>query len=340
MKKQILSLFAVVALSTTVKSQITVNSTDVISVGDLVIQAGDTLISITPTAAGTNQTWDFSALAQHTLDTLRAVDPTTTPLGSNYPTANIALEGTDGSTIYGEKSTGAFEFVGATLYGVPAEQYEKLIEFPATYGNSFTAPRTTYAKASGSDVGQPTADSVEYISKGTKTSSFDAWGTLTTPLGTYSVIRQVSEVIYSDTINVKYSGSWIYGLQTNTDTVYEHQFWTNDASVKFPIVTYQLNAQGNYANKSVSYLKTFSFASIDELNYNKLSVYPNPANDIINFNFDGNINGIAITDVTGKLVYNYTRNRNTVNISNLDYGTYVLSVTSENTIYTSKFIKK
>jgi hypothetical protein len=349
MKKQILTL-AAIALSISVTSQITVTSANVLSVGDLIIQESDTLIAITPSAASpTSQTWDFSTLAQHRADTLRAVDPSTTVYGVNFPTANIALEGSnfnvDGNlfdaTIYAKNSTNSFEFVGASVVGTPAEQYDKLIEFPASYDSSFISPRSTYAKASGNDVGFAGADSVELISEGIKTSTFDAFGSLTTPSGTFSVIRQSNQVISHDTINVMYSGSWLYAIQTTIDTTYEHQFWTNDAGVKFPIVTYQLNDQGSYANKSIKWLRVFSFASVGELEKTKLSIFPNPANDLINLNFEGDITSIEVIDISGKRVLNFkVKSRNSLDISKLDNGTYVLYVRSNNSIYTSKFIKR
>jgi len=62
------------------------------------------------------------------------------------------------------------------------------------------------------------------------------------------------------------------------------------------------------------------------------SIYPNPANDIVTIDSkSGNVNGVRIYDVTGRMVYQEVANvtKLNINISNLPKGLYIINVTTE-----------
>lgn len=69
--------------------------------------------------------------------------------------------------------------------------------------------------------------------------------------------------------------------------------------------------------------------SINELNgtNNKVSAYPNPASNNINFTSASDVTAIEISDITGRLIESYSTNSNSVNIStsSLTPGTYIYS---------------
>jgi len=74
--------------------------------------------------------------------------------------------------------------------------------------------------------------------------------------------------------------------------------------------------------------------NIVDLNH---TVYPNPANDWLNFSLDRiNNNTVVIYDITGKVVHRSTLKTNTINISNLKTGLYFVNVDG----VTSKIMKK
>jgi len=81
----------------------------------------------------------------------------------------------------------------------------------------------------------------------------------------------------------------------------------------------------------------------------QISIYPNPANNLLNIEYNGfentNANNIKIYDITGKEVSNYsvTNNNNTtsqLNISNFESGVYIISIQTQNKIIREKFIKQ
>ncbi|NJM79827.1 MAG: S8 family serine peptidase [Flavobacterium sp.] len=83
--------------------------------------------------------------------------------------------------------------------------------------------------------------------------------------------------------------------------------------------------------------------SNDEFSKDGLSIYPNPAENLLNIQSDFDfINAkVKIFDVSGKIVYsNNDFKDNIIDISNLLKGFYILEINNENKILTKKFIKK
>jgi hypothetical protein len=84
-----------------------------------------------------------------------------------------------------------------------------------------------------------------------------------------------------------------------------------------------------------------SSAGINDLEKNAVRVYPNPANDMVYVVSDFSITDIAITDVAGQVVYNSSNIlNNSVDVSALKSGVYMISIATNSGIKTSRFIKK
>lgn len=85
-----------------------------------------------------------------------------------------------------------------------------------------------------------------------------------------------------------------------------------------------------------------STASVDEYSYSEISVYPNPANDFIKFRLKDNekVNSLNILNLSGqKMLIAYT-NENTINISSLKKGMYLLDIEANNRHFIVRFIKQ
>ncbi|AZB11193.1 T9SS C-terminal target domain-containing protein [Chryseobacterium sp. G0162] len=76
-----------------------------------------------------------------------------------------------------------------------------------------------------------------------------------------------------------------------------------------------------------------------KVNAKALTVYPNPAIDIIKINTSSRIKHIEVYDLTGKKI-NITLNGDKVDVRNLSSGTYLLNIETEGRNFTEKFIKK
>jgi serine protease AprX len=77
---------------------------------------------------------------------------------------------------------------------------------------------------------------------------------------------------------------------------------------------------------------------------NSIFIYPNPANDVLNFDIKNNVqlSTVNIHDISGKEVYRNTNalNTSTINISDLSSGVYFVTFKSDKNSVTKKFIKK
>ena len=119
------------------------------------------------------------------------------------------------------------------------------------------------------------------------------------------------------------------------------------------IYTVEITHKGNLANNSQEYAIIGTGITATTLGSDKfekqvgLSLWPNPASNQVNLSFEENISGKAkaeVFDVTGRMVYkeeilqlskNYS-----FDISNLNQGTYVLKLETNEGLITKRFIKK
>jgi len=76
-----------------------------------------------------------------------------------------------------------------------------------------------------------------------------------------------------------------------------------------------------------------------ETSFDKVQLYPNPVKDVLTVSTSKKVNSISVYNVAGQLVKT-SQNENTVNMSNLSAGVYVVKTDVEGKSETSKVIKK
>ncbi len=80
-----------------------------------------------------------------------------------------------------------------------------------------------------------------------------------------------------------------------------------------------------------------SLAGIEESQIEILSVYPNPASNVLNIN---NLKGnYEVVSIYGEVVKSGTLSNNTIDVSELSTGNYFIKLTNNTTVYQAKFIK-
>ena len=116
---------------------------------------------------------------------------------------------------------------------------------------------------------------------------------------------------------------------------------TNDGS-KLAIGAPKNDANGDYSGQ----VKVFQFTSssgTDDLVEDKLSIYPNPFKDTFTLNsLNNSIKKITITDYTGKIVKTLTNTKqnNSIDLSGVSNGFYMVNVFVNNKVIAKKIIKK
>lgn len=264
--------------------------------------------AFSPGSAGENQTWDYSTLPfDNNGFTLTSVPFSSSPYSSNFPEGNFSLQQSYTSVInyqYYKLTPSSIEAVGSVEDNVPLSYYQdfkKDFEFPFTYGYEYT---DTYQKTTNS--------SIE-----TQIVSYDAYGTLILPTGTYTnVIRK--KTITQGVLNPSYS--W---FQVNPFRM--------------------LLAGGVGSMENVIVYQTINLG-LNQNNINsKFKIYPNPTNGVFaieNFNDSANELTISIYDFSGRIVL-LTRDFKNIDISSFDTGLYLIKITDLNNqiLYTNKLIK-
>ena len=89
----------------------------------------------------------------------------------------------------------------------------------------------------------------------------------------------------------------------------------------------------------LNFYKTYqSYLGVDELKKMKVNIYPNPAKSTIHISSDKPIQSIAIYDMLGRLIR--TETQNTINVSPLAKGNYLLKIKIGDQDLVEKFIKE
>lgn len=332
-------------------SQITIEQADFPQQGDSFYQGADTLVplSITPGAAGADQTWDFSQLRTRQGDSVNFVDPATIQGGNEFPNAFLAVQ-QFGGWAFAETNSNKAEIVGFSGdfsgFGLNMIMHfqnpQTVIEFPAAYQDSYTdtAIIDVSVLAPPGLIPIPGVDSIRFKRFSDITSNIDGYGNLITPLQTYAAIRQsnVEHNVDSIWIHASFLGGWFLapsqaGLVNPSNTI-AHRYNYIIKEIGYSAVS--LTANENDSISRATFLSDPSLccfgAGVEETNINdSFSIYPNPANNEFVIRLD-KISKLAyaVIDITGKEVISGSINETTtrINTSNLADGLYVCRVFS------------
>ena len=102
-------------------------------------------------------------------------------------------------------------------------------------------------------------------------------------------------------------------------------------------------AEDNLSDWSEILIATATNSSIDSYLLNSITLYPNPANDIVNVQCTMyNVQDVEVFDVYGKVIntINVTDNPTRINVSGLANGMYFVRVTTDEGVATKTFVKK
>ena len=108
----------------------------------------------------------------------------------------------------------------------------------------------------------------------------------------------------------------------------------------YHLLCYHVNNNVVYVNPEYNECD-MPFAVEDNSITNEITVYPNPASDVIKILNDNNLNitNVEIIDLTGRTVLS-TDNANDIDISSIPEGQYFVKIIGETTIVRKLFIKK
>lgn len=335
MKKLLLSSFCICMLSA--GAQITLNTSDVGAINKVIFNATDTMPTISIGSAGASQSWNMTALSADIQDTITFLPYSSAP-NSNFSTANLIMKigNMVPAYVYAINSASSLTILGynamlgastVTPVNTPAET---VMNFPTTYNSTFTNNYKTYQKFY---FGQLGVDSVRQNTSIKKTVLADAWGNLTTPYGTYPVLRAKETKITHDTLDGLIAGTWYNAIVTTADSTTSYIWWAK--TIGFPLV--KAVKDSSNAVVSVEWLSGISAVGISEhITPEGINVYPNPAQNEIHFtiNTSKEAKSIQVFDLTGRMIHEHPvkNDRSTINTSHFADGVYIYSILGEENV--------
>ncbi len=259
--------------------------------------------------AGANQTWDFSSLGEGTfLGTQQAINAATSPFAAQFPQANYCYTMNSAFAdatmyFYHSLTPAKFEIYSLGYEGEVGEDYRPnprtYVTFPYTFGTVFN---DTFQRAT--DAG-PISQTVTY----------DAYGTLVMPFGTFTnVVRQ----------KVTFEGNTNYA-------------WFN-VNPFYPIL------QTSLEDGILGFIIDNTVLDIPAQSAGSFAAYPNPVGERLSFRFPDDVQGVVeldITDVTGKSVRraNISPADVAVDLSGLQAGVYMVRLQSPQASQVLKIVK-
>jgi hypothetical protein len=122
-----------------------------------------------------------------------------------------------------------------------------------------------------------------------------------------------------------------------TDASNSDDFCTASAGISLPTIDQRgANREGNPDAGAFEFGGTLSLNNVDL--FNKLSIYPNPANNTVSISGVNEIQKITVFSLLGKKEVEVS-NKNIIDISQLSNGIYFIQIEKNNRTYLKKFIK-
>lgn len=354
MKNRLLFFSIFLFAAIVINAQITITSADAPSEGMIKYMGNDSVPSalVTQGSAGTNQTWNLSALNLIYYDTMRFVLPSATPYASQFPGTNLAVKfwlngsqayyfiNKDNSGVYGK---GAYGNLNLTLNHVIAVHFTpsmSIMRTPSAYSSNYTENYHYSVQSLPPASLAGIVDSIKIHSWIIGVSNVDGWGSITTPGGTFNVIRQFLRETNKDTIWVKTFLGW-QQYATSKDTADTYKWLANGIGVS--IAEMKMNRVANKAKSVTWYVPAPT--SVEQLtNKSILNIYPNPASDFVYINNldESSEYTVKIYDIPGKEVRSlHISNviKTEISFEGLKNGVYFVTVlNSERKLTTEKII--
>jgi hypothetical protein len=306
-------------------AQITLTAeTSIPHVGDVFTYRNTNVQNLNVTHSGANREWDMSVVEEGVPGEVRFINVAESlqPSTSANFVGTAEQNGIVGESYYTANST-AIVYNKLYSQGVTLASYTDVREalmFPLSYNQEYD--ETFAGTITNLSVSQ------DFDVEGTVKIKADGYGTLKLPSGIVNDVLRVIAV-YNYTYTMELFPGFNYPAGTYKDTVYT---WY-DANTRNYIANYSVGYMDNTGLGMQKYQETLQYLSlvngtpvlsINYINDNFVSIYPNPTNGIINIAGTEATPDVKIYNLTGSLLQQ--EKSFTIDISNYSTGVYLIDI--------------
>ncbi|MCW3084720.1 MAG: hypothetical protein JWP12_2086 [Bacteroidetes bacterium] len=275
MKKPLLSLLSATFLLATAVSvaQPTLTATGMNPVIGNTFTLNTSSTYFAPGSAGANQTWNFATNTGPAGTAAPYVTVSSTPNGSSFPNANVAVNNGGGIYSYQKTSSTAFQNYGNVSSGGVIMSFsnpEDFLRFPFTYNNTYSDPWAVNFVNGG----------YTFYRTGHTVVTADAYGTLITPAGTFTNVTRIHfHQIYQDSAYVGIP----YVITYDND----EYLWYKDGTHSSLAATFTFTNSLSATPSQSSFYLSAGIAGVNDIDQSlsAYNVYPNPAVNNITLGF-------------------------------------------------------
>jgi hypothetical protein len=357
MKKLSLLTLALGAVFNVLLAQPTLQNNVYPEVGDVITTTtAVTANNITEGSAGANQTWNFSGLQpdpQFSSTTFNFVAVGTTPYAADFPGANLAQVVVADTPVYAyyKVETNQLSILGSATqdFSLTYTNPQIALKTPLSFNGSFQDTYTGLLELTG--------QGITFQNAGNRTTTYDGYGTLQTPSGTFNnAIRLKTVSTEKDSVGF---GPGTYSITETVLTSYDFYVpnrvgpqvtvsYTEGVSTTvipgFPPIV-----EETPLTKNIDYVSSFVTAAPEPaavLGMSIESVGPNPATDHLNVRFtETQANRplqLLVTDMTGKVLQTIAVDGDAsvvIPVGALAPATYFLTLTDGKAVQTLRWVK-
>lgn len=287
-------------------------------------------------ATGSGVTFNNASLALGSASVTNYSTPTSTEI-TTFPNSTLKMAA-PGNTVYYKQSASKLEITGLVTTDATlnlSANNGTFISYPAAFGYSETdQAQGTFSSTAASG-----------LCKGTITISADASGTLILGSATYTNVLRIKSV-QNFNLHLPNDTTFLFPIGTIVNTSYSYYNSTN----KFPLLTtiqtvinVPLAGINNQTTNAAQALNTANLATNELTAKEKLKIYPNPAQEFIEFKVGTEKYETAkIYTLDGRLVKTSAIQSGKVQVSDLPSASYFIEVSGKDNKKpeTLKFIKK
>ncbi len=280
---RVLSTSFGLALLTSLNAQITFGYEDLAVPGDVVERYVDTIPAFGPGGSGAGQIWDLSAAVPDDTVITTVSTPDTTPYASGFAGSNVAMTNNGVDFLYFNSTPAALIATGAA--GDFLQDGQELVvpfnpslfshQLPRNYGDRFSDTYAFEVVADGAAFG---VHSVRLRHSGSVRDTTDAYGQITTPVGTYDALRVKSTDFTTDSIWVRILSFTPWTLiQGTRDTTVAYSWLAKET--KLAVAEMSFDSLGDPARFTYSAIPPSISTGLDAREVSMAHIHPVPAQD-------------------------------------------------------------